>query len=71
MNTNKDLIELEAIAKELERRKYRDNLYLLAKDILGYDLMSYNTHNELCLFAQYDDNEANIETIDTPHPPQK
>ncbi len=71
MSIKNDLIQLEAIAKELERRKYRDSLYLLDKHILGYDSMNERTHNDLCLFAQYNNNEANIDATPTPTHPIK
>ena len=54
MSMRHDYETLEAIAQELERRKYRDNLYLFNKDILGYDLMTIKPHLDLCNYAQYD-----------------
>lgn len=49
---NSDLLEMEQLILEQERRKASEDLYYLDKHILGYSDMVPNTHKPMCHFIE-------------------
>ena len=64
MKQNEYYEQLRQVELEVKRRKYRTNLYLLDKYILGYDLMADIPHKDLCKFAEYELKEKKEKNID-------